>query len=257
MSIRGRAYPLPRLIMSRILFISDLHLSPDLPRLTQGFFSFLEHARGADALYVLGDLFEAWVGDDHRDDYNNAVIAAFRALSDSGTRLFFIHGNRDFLLGQSFAADTGGTLLPDSEVIDLQGQPLLIMHGDQLCTRDEKYMAFRAQSRDPVWQQALLDKPLDQRLMIASMWRMQSKTMSSNKPENIMDVTPEDVVRVLQEAGAATLLHGHTHRPAVHDITVNGEPARRLVLGDWREEAGEAVTGVADANGLHLETWRF
>lgn len=257
MSIRGRAYPLPRLIMSRILFISDLHLSPDLPRLTQGFFSFLEHARGADALYVLGDLFEAWVGDDHRDDYNNAVIAAFRALSDSGTRLFFIHGNRDFLLGQGFAADTGGTLLPDSEVIDLQGQPLLIMHGDQLCTRDEKYMAFRAQSRDPAWQQALLEKPLDQRLMIASMWRMQSKAMSSNKPENIMDVTPEDVVRVLQEAGAATLLHGHTHRPAVHDITVNGEPARRLVLGDWREEAGEAVTGIADATGLHLETWRF
>lgn len=243
--------------MSRILFISDLHLSPDLPWLTQGFFSFLEHARGSDALYVLGDLFEAWVGDDHRDDYNNAVIAAFRALSDSGTRLFFIHGNRDFLLGQSFAADTGGTLLPDSQVIDLQGRPLLIMHGDQLCTRDEKYMAFRAQSRDPAWQQALLDKPLDQRLMIASMWRMQSKAMSSNKPENIMDVTPEDVVRVLQEAGAATLLHGHTHRPAVHDITVNGEPARRLVLGDWREEAGEAVTGVADANGLHLETWRF
>jgi len=257
MSTRGRVHPLPRLIMSRILFISDLHLSPDHPRMTQGFFRYLEQARGAEALYVLGDLFESWVGDDHLDDYNNTVIAAFRALSDSGTRLFFVHGNRDFLLGQDFAAATGGTLLPESQVIDAQGRRMLVMHGDQLCTRDEKYMAFRAQSRDPAWQQMMLEKPLDQRLMIAAMWRAQSKAMSSNKPENIMDVTPEDVVRVMQEAGVSTLLHGHTHRPAVHDISVAGKPAQRLVLGDWREEDGEAITGVADTSGPHLETWRF
>lgn len=243
--------------MSRTLFISDLHLSPDLPRVTQGFLRYLEQARGATALYVLGDLFEAWVGDDHRDDYNNTVINAFRALSNSGTRLFFVHGNRDFLLGQEFAEATGGTLLPDSQVIEAEGLRLLVMHGDQLCTRDEKYMAFRTQSRDPAWQQMMLEKPLDQRLMIASMWRMQSKTMNSNKPENIMDVTPEDVVRVMQEAGVATLLHGHTHRPDAHALTLAGQPARRIVLGDWREEAGEAVTGIIDAEGLRLETWRF
>lgn len=243
--------------MSRTLFISDLHLSPDLPRVTQGFLRYLAQAKGATALYVLGDLFEAWVGDDHRDDYNNAVIDAFRALSDSGTRLFFVHGNRDFLLGQGFAEATGGTLLPDSQVIDAEGQRLLVMHGDQLCTLDEKYMAFRAQSRDPAWQQMMLEKPLDQRLMIASMWRMQSKTLNSNKPENIMDVTPEDVVRVMQEAGVTTLLHGHTHRPDVHAVEVAGEAARRIVLGDWREEEGEAVTGIADAQGLRLDVWRF
>jgi UDP-2,3-diacylglucosamine hydrolase len=243
--------------MSRTLFISDLHLSPDLPRVTQGFLRYLEQARGATALYVLGDLFEAWVGDDHRDDYNNTVIDAFRALSDSGTPLFFVHGNRDFLLGLGFAEATGGALLPDSQVVATEGHRLLVMHGDQLCTHDEKYMAFRAQSRDPAWQQMMLEKPLDQRLMIASMWRMQSKAMNSNKPENIMDVTPEDVVNVMQTAGVTTLLHGHTHRPDIHALEVAGQAARRIVLGDWREDTGEAITGIADAQGIRLETWRF
>lgn len=243
--------------MTRTYFISDLHLSPDLPRVTQGFFSLLSHIKGADALYVLGDLFEAWVGDDNRDGYNTAVIAAFRNISDAGTRLFFVHGNRDFLLGNDFATACGGTLLPEDKVIELYSQPLLIMHGDQLCTRDEKYMAFRAQSRDPAWQQMMLEKPLDQRLMIAAMWRAQSKAMNANKAENIMDVTAEDVVRVLAGNGTATLLHGHTHRPEVHEIEVDGKPARRMVLGDWREETGEAVIGVTDEKGLRLETWIF
>lgn len=243
--------------MSRSHFISDLHLSPELPRVTQGFFSLLEKVRGADALYVLGDLFEAWVGDDNLDDYNRRVVEAFRSLSDAGTRLFFTHGNRDFLLGQGFATATGGTLLPDAQKIDVYGEPVLVMHGDQLCTRDEKYMAFRAQSRDPAWQQMMLEKPLDERLMIATMWRMQSKANNSNKPENIMDVTREDVVRVMSEAGVQTLLHGHTHRPRVHDIEVDGKPARRMVLGDWREDSGEAVIGIADKDGLRLEDWRF
>lgn len=243
--------------MSRSYFISDLHLSPDLPRVTQGFLALLEQIRGADALYVLGDLFEAWVGDDHRDDYNNRIIAAFRALADSGTKLYFVHGNRDFLLGPGFAEATGGTLLPESRVIALYGRKLLVMHGDQLCTRDGKYMAFRAQSRDPAWQQAMLASPLEQRLMIAGMWRMQSKANNANKPENIMDVTPEEVERVLRESGASVLLHGHTHRPQVHETAVEGRPAQRIVLGDWREDSGEAVIGSADADGLRLETWKF
>lgn len=242
--------------MSRSYFISDLHLSPDLPRVTAGFLALLEQIRGADALYVLGDLFEAWVGDDNRDDYNNRVIAAFRALADSGTKLYFVHGNRDFLLGAAFAAATGGTLLPESQVVALYGQRVLLMHGDQLCTRDEKFMAFRAQSRDPAWQQMMLGNPLEQRLMIANMWRMQSKANNANKPENIMDVTPEEAERVLQESGVSLLLHGHTHRPQVHESGTAGE-ARRIVLGDWREDSGEAVIGVADADGLRLETWRF
>lgn len=243
--------------MPRTYFISDLHLAPDLPRVTRGFLALLEQIRGSDTLYVLGDLFEAWVGDDHRDDYNNRVIAAFRALSDSGTRLFFVHGNRDFLLGEGFAEATGGTLLPESQVIDVYGRQVLLMHGDQLCTRDEKYMAFRAQSRSPDWQRSMLANPLEQRLMIAQMWRMQSKAANANKPENIMDVTPEDVLRVLAENNVTTLLHGHTHRPQVHELVVQGQPGQRLVLGDWREDSGEAVIGIADAQGLRLETWRF
>lgn len=243
--------------MTRTYFISDLHLSPDLPRVTQGFFKLLTQIEGADALYVLGDLFEAWVGDDNLDEYNAAVITAFRSLSNAGTRLFFVHGNRDFLLGQDFAAACGGKLLPEDQLIDLYGESLLLMHGDQLCTRDEKYMAFRAQSRDPAWQQMMLEKPLDQRLMIAAMWRAQSKSMNSNKAENIMDVTAEDVVRVLAKNNTTTLLHGHTHRPEIHEIEVQGKPARRIVLGDWREDTGEAVIGIADDQGLRLETWTF
>lgn len=243
--------------MPSTYFISDLHLGPDLPRVTAGFLALLEKIRGAAALYVLGDLFEAWVGDDHRDDYNNRVLDAFRALSASGTRLYFLHGNRDFLLGQDFAAATGGSLLPESALLELPRERVLLMHGDQLCTADEKYLAFRAQSRDPAWQAMMLGNPLEQRLMIAQMWRMQSKANNANKPENIMDVTPSEVERVLREAGAAVLLHGHTHRPQVHEFEVDGRPARRLVLGDWREDSGEAVIGLADEAGLRLESWRF
>jgi UDP-2,3-diacylglucosamine hydrolase len=244
--------------MSRTLFISDLHLSPDLPRTTAGFFRFLsEQAAGADALYVLGDLFEVWVGDDNHNDYNDAAVAAFRRLSDAGTRLYFLHGNRDFLLGADFAAACGGQLLGEAEVIGEQGQRLLIMHGDQLCTLDEKYMAFRAQSRDPAWQAMMLEKPLDQRLMIATLWRMQSKSANANKAENIMDVTPDEVVRVLSEAGVTTLLHGHTHRPADHAVALTTGNGRRLVLGDWREETGEMQYAIADVQGLHLQSWQY
>lgn len=243
--------------MSKTCFISDLHLSADLPRVSAGFLTLLEQIRGADALYVLGDLFESWVGDDHQDEYNQRILAAFRALADSGTRLYFAHGNRDFLLGQAFADAAGGQLLPESQVVDVYGQPVLLMHGDQLCTRDEKFMAFRAQSRDPAWQAMMLANPLEQRLMIAGMWRMQSKANNANKAENIMDVTPDEVERVLRASGARTLLHGHTHRPGVQELTLDGEAAQRVVLGDWREDSGEAVIGVADATGLRLETFHF
>lgn len=245
--------------MPKTWFISDLHLSPDLPRVTTGFLALLKRIQPEDTLYVLGDLFEVWVGDDNPDDYNRQMVEAFRHLSDTGTRLFFVHGNRDFLLGQAFATATGGTLLPESSVVEIGGQKILLMHGDQLCTQDEKFMAFRAQSRDPAWQQMMLEKPLDQRLMIATMWRMQSKANNANKPENIMDVTPADVLQVMEDNGVQTLLHGHTHRPAVHPIETKGKPAQRVVLGDWREEEGKAVIAIADADadGLQLQDWQF
>lgn len=243
--------------MARTLFIADLHLAPDLTRITQGFLQFLQQAQGADALYVLGDLFEVWVGDDNHNVYNDTIVAGFSALSDSGTRLFFMHGNRDFLLGPAFAASCGGELLGEEAVINCHGHRLLIMHGDQLCTLDEKYMAFRAQSRDPAWQTMMLEKPLDQRLMIASMWRAQSQALNANKPENIMDVTPDEVVAALERNGVTTLLHGHTHRPGEQAVPLAQGTGRRLVLGDWREASGTAVVGVIDEASVRLEDLTF
>lgn len=244
--------------MTTTVFISDLHLAADLPRVTQGFLTLMQKLQGqTNALYVLGDLFEVWVGDDNDNDYNRQIIGAFRTLSDSGCKLYFVHGNRDFLLGEAFASACGGQLLGERTVIEHNGLSILLEHGDALCTRDEKFMAFRVQSRHPMWQQGMLAKPLAERVQIAELWRMQSKMQNSNKPENIMDVTPEAVEQVLAENKVTTLLHGHTHRPMVHELTIADKAGQRFVLGDWREESGEAVIGIADAQGLRLEDYRF
>lgn len=245
--------------MKPTIFISDLHLAADLPRVTQGFLQLLKQYAGqAQALYVLGDLFEAWVGDDNNSDYNLQIIQAFRQFSDSGTLLYFVHGNRDFLLGQDFAAACGGQLLAERSVIELPTGQIMIEHGDALCTRDEKFMAFRVQSRHPLWQQTMLAKPLTERVQIAELWRMQSKMQNSNKAENIMDVTPEAVTQLLAEQHITTLLHGHTHRPMIHQLTLdNSEIGQRVVLGDWQEDTGTAVIGIADKKGIRLESYCF
>ncbi|WP_372759023.1 UDP-2,3-diacylglucosamine diphosphatase [Litorivivens sp.] len=217
-----------------VLFISDLHLDEKRPDIFRAFLHFLEQdACRADSLYVLGDLFEAWVGDD--DDSNIALqsVAAFRQLSDSGTELFFMHGNRDFLLGQDFANQTGGTLLDDPCTIDLFGIPTLLMHGDSLCTADTEYQQLRQQLRSSQWQQQLLAQPLAARRELAQQLRMASSEATGNKAEDIMDVTPDEVVKVLQDHDCTRLIHGHTHRPARHQLTVAGKPAERIVLGDW------------------------
>ena len=239
-------------------FISDLHLAPDLPSVTTGLLSLLKQLQGnAEALYVLGDLFEAWVGDDNLCDYNRQITEAFATLSAHGTALYFVHGNRDFLIGEEFVRSCRGFLLPERQVIDCYGIPVLIEHGDALCTRDEKFMAFREQSRSAPWQQAMLAKPLAERLQIAEQWRAQSKQMNSNKPENIMDVTPDAVKSVMADHRVKTLLHGHTHRPAVHQFLLDDTPASRLVLGDWREDEGIAMIAIADKQGMRLMEWRF
>jgi UDP-2,3-diacylglucosamine hydrolase len=242
----------------KTVFISDLHLASDLPRVSQGFLALMQKLQGqCAALYVLGDLFEVWVGDDNLSNYNQQIIQAFRTLSDSGTALYFVHGNRDFLLGAEFVRACGGQLLGERTVIQLGHQPVLIEHGDALCTSDEKFMAFRLQSRHPIWQQMMLAKPLEERLQIAELWRMQSKMQNSNKPENIMDVTPEAVTQVMTEHQVTTLLHGHTHRPFVHELGVNEQAAKRIVLGDWQEDTGTAVIGIADEQGLRLDNYNF
>ena len=245
--------------MKPIYFISDLHLAADLPRVTQGFLNLLQQLEGkAQALYVLGDLFEAWVGDDNHSDYNLQIINAFRKLSEAGVTLYFVHGNRDFLLGEHFANACGGQLLSERTVIDTPTGNILIEHGDALCTRDDKFMAFRAQSRHPLWQQTMLAKPLTERVQIAELWRLQSKMQNSNKPENIMDVTPEAIAQVLYEQQVNILLHGHTHRPMIHSVILNdGSTGQRIVLGDWQEETGNAVIAIADAQGIRLETYTF
>ena len=247
--------------MSTTLLLSDVHLSPDLPRCTAGLLALLTKLPSdCSAVYVLGDLFEVWIGDDQQSGYLDGLYAAFKAVSERGVELVFCHGNRDFLLGKGAAdgqdfASCGGRLMAEQELVNLHGHPVLLMHGDQLCTQDAPFMAFRAQSRSDAWQNGMLSQPLEQRQMIADMWRMQSKQANSNKPENIMDVTPDEVVRVLQEADCSTLLHGHTHRPGRHPVALGSTTGERIVLGDWRE--GIAVIAWADADGIRLQDYLF
>ena len=231
------------------LFISDLHLQPSQPRLLDACLRFLtEQARAIDALYILGDLFEAWIGDDDDAPWLHDFAAALQRVNESGTKLFFMHGNRDFLLGEHFAMRCGMQLLPEATVIDLYGRPTLLMHGDTLCTEDVGYMKFRAQVRNPQWQQMILAMDLAQRRVLAANLRQQSQMAGSNKAEDIMDVTPAEVVNVMQAHGVDLLIHGHTHRPARHELIVSGKPTQRIVLGDWRE--GESMQYVrAESNG--------
>lgn len=212
------------------LLISDLHLAKERPAVTRAFFRFMEQeAVHADELYILGDLFEAWIGDDDPGALARAVVAGLRKLSDSGTRVYFIHGNRDFLIGRRFARQTGCTLLPSYHCITSGEQKLLLCHGDTLCTEDKAYQRYRRRVRNPLVRWLLTHLPLDRRLKMAADWRARSMAANSNKPANIMDVTPSEVERQLAAHGAAVVIHGHTHRPGIHHHD-NGD---RVVLGDW------------------------
>ena len=238
------------------LFISDLHLDAERPQITALFGRFLEgEARGAEALYILGDLFEAWVGDDDPSDTGAFVASRLRALSDAGTPVFFIRGNRDFLLGDEFARRAGMAILPDPAVVMLHGKPALLMHGDTLCTDDVAYQAFRARTRDPLWQARFLAQPLAARLAFAQQARAASKAHQSGLQdqgmmETITDVSPATVDATLAQFGIDTMIHGHTHRPAVHEITVDGRRCQRIVLGDWYEQG--SVLRV-DPDGARLQ----
>lgn len=224
------------------LFIADLHLSADRPDITAAFLHFIRHtAIEADALYILGDLFEVWIGDDNPELLLQQVATALKQLSDSGVVLYFIHGNRDFFLRQGYADRCGMTLLPPAKVVDLYGTATLIMHGDSLCTLDIAYQKFRKWWNQPWWQWLMLRLPLWYRQRLARKARDKSarhkqQYMTQAQPQ-IMDVTPEEVPRVMAQAGVLKLIHGHTHRPAVHDLTVNGQPAQRYVLGDWYSQS--------------------
>lgn len=200
---------------------------------------------------MLGDLFEAWLGDDDPEPEYRRVIAALRALADAGTRLFFMHGNRDFLVGERFSTESGCALLGDHAVVDMYGERVLLMHGDLLCTDDVEYQAFRKMVRDPAWQARMLALPVAQRKALAAQVKAQTKAAVMAKAEDIMDVNDGAVADTMRRHGVRTLLHGHTHRPAVHRFTLDGEPATRIVLGDWYTQ-GSSVRW--DASGFVLES---
>ncbi len=219
------------------LFIADLHLQTEEPAITAGFLRFLAgEARHADALYILGDLFEAWIGDDDPNPLHQHIARAIKALVDSGVTCYFIHGNRDFLLGKRFARESGMTLLPEEQRLELYGRPVLILHGDTLCTDDAGYQAFRAKVHTPWIQKLFLMLPLFIRQKIAARMRADSKAANSHKSMEIMDVNSQAVVDVMEKHHVQWLIHGHTHRPDVHTLTANGEPAYRVVLGAWHTE---------------------
>ncbi len=225
------------------LFISDLHLDGSRPEITRLFFDFLAgEARDAEALYILGDLFEAWIGDDDDDPHHQAVIARLQDLARV-VPVAVMRGNRDFLYGPRFAAMSGCRLMPDAEVVDLYGTPTLLVHGDQLCTDDVEYQSVRTMVRDPAWQQAVLAKPLSERREMARSARAQSAIENSMKAEAIMDVNADTVASTMREHGVTRMIHGHTHRPAVHELELDGRPARRIVLGDWYDQGSVLRVG--------------
>lgn len=234
------------------LFISDLHLEASQPEIGEQFLSFLAgEARDAEALYILGDLFEVWLGDDDPSPYYGEMKIAIRALSDTGVPLYFMHGNRDFTIGKDFAAETGVEILDDPTVVALYGKPVLLCHGDSLCTDDVQYQQVRAMTRNPDWQAMMLAKSIEERVAFAVQAREQSKARGESVSDEIMDVNQEAVITTLREHGVDTMLHGHTHRPAIHEIDLGDRTAKRIVLGDWYEQ-GSIVRW--DSDGPKLDS---
>jgi UDP-2,3-diacylglucosamine hydrolase len=243
-----------------ILFISDLHLSPRSPGATRLFLQFLGgRARQAEALYILGDLFEAWIGDDDMDDpFHAEIIAGLRQASDAGLAISIMHGNRDFLLGSEFAQASGTRLLNDPTVLSTAEWQFVLSHGDALCLDDADYMAFRAQVRNTEWQAAMLAKPLAERRAIAAHMRQVSEFSQRGKDNPYTDLQAAATDDFLREHGYATFIHGHTHQPARHDHIVDGIHVERWVLADWHEDRGECLVWDGEAltrEPITLEKW--
>jgi len=219
---------------SESIFISDLHLSNERPEVTQRFLKFLsKRAIKAEKLYILGDLFDNWIGDDNPAPPNPTIISALRELSDHGTKIYFQGGNRDFLIGELFCKETGVSLLDDYTVIDLYGTPTLLMHGDLLCSDDTAYLSYREKTHNPEWIQKALKFPLFLRRALVRWIKIRSHFQKKNKNSEIMDVNAETVATAMSNHSVLNLIHGHTHRHAVHDFTLGNKPAQRIVLEEW------------------------
>lgn len=237
------------------LFVSDVHLNNARPDIVRAFLDFLgQQARHADALYILGDLFDLWLGDDDDKPPHIEITDALAALTATGLPVSVVHGNHDFLLGKKFAKRSGCKLLRDHTVVDVCGTPVLIMHGDTLCTRDIDYQSFRKMTRNPLTQKMFLSMSLAKREEKAAGIRSEAQKDVALKSDDIMDVTQEAVEEVMRKHSVRHLVHGHTHRPAIHDFSLDGHEATRIVLGDWYEQdsvliwndAGHQLGRVAD-----------
>ncbi len=242
--------------MNYTLFISDLHLEADRPDITQCFFNLLKNqALHADALYILGDLFEVWIGDDDLSPFNQSVLAAIKELVATKVPVYFLPGNRDFLIGQEFCRNTGCKLLPDPHKISLYGTPIVLTHGDRLCTQDIKHQKFRHYSLNPRYQRIFLQLPLKLRRFIAYIIRSMSKRHTSRSAPSMMDVAHEAVISILGNEQAKQLIHGHTHQPNIHHLNSEGVAAQRIVLGDWHQQ-GSTLIYYADGQ-YELQTIKF
>jgi UDP-2,3-diacylglucosamine hydrolase len=230
-----------------IIFISDLHISLNKKEITRNFLLFLKNqARQASAIYILGDLFDAWIGDDDNTPPNKQIKTQLKLLTDSGVAVFLQQGNRDFLIGNHFCRETGITLLEDYTVINLNGMITLLTHGDLLCPDDHPYQAFREKSRTNEWKHNVLSKPLLIRLLAARWYRVRSYFHKRKKSQDIMDVNQQTVIDEMQKHDCYRLIHGHTHRPAIHDFNVNGKPAQRFVLAQWKKDSTEILRWNSD-----------
>lgn len=214
-------------------FISDLHLALEESRITAGFLNFLLEPQKGDELYILGDFFNYWVGDDIEDDYADQIKQALKVTADRGVIISIMHGNRDFLIGDLFCQQSGCTLLTDPTLIQLADQPALLLHGDSLCLADTEYQAFRQLARSEKWKQDFISKPITDRVAFAESARKQSQNYNSIKDDVMMDVTPEAVQNILNEYNCTRMIHGHTHRPAFHNWENENKEFERIVLGDW------------------------
>lgn len=239
----------------RYLFISDLHLEAQRPDITRAFLRCLDiRARDAGALYILGDFFEVWLGDDNPDPLADQISAALLALSRQGTAIYLMHGNRDFLIGRDFCRRSGATLLNDPTLIEINGERVLLMHGDSLCIDDADYIRMRRWLRNPLSLFILRHLPLKTRHRIGRKLRNESQTRTRYKALEITDVNQDEVLRVMREHRVTTLIHGHTHRPAVHPLEIDGCPAQRIVLGDWDKD-GWVLEVDGDGDGYRLESF--
>ena len=237
--------------MAETLFISDLHLSPRRPAVLTRFFHFLHNmVKPGSRLYILGDLFDAWIGDDDNSSPIPEIISAIRRTADAGTEIFFMHGNRDFLIGERFTTATACMQLEDPATVDLQGNPTLLMHGDLLCSDDTEYQKARIFLRDPAFIQSVLSKPIAERHAIAAEYRKRSGEAISLKPADIMDVNQQTVEQYMRDNQVQQLIHGHTHRPAMHEFELDGKVARRIVLAEWHADSASCLY----VNGDKLET---